>query len=203
MLVGLSGTHGTGKTTLGEAAAEQFGCAFIKTNVSEVMRRLGKDPRIPMTFMQRLDCQFAILDAQIQQWRTAKQHEISITDRTPIDMVGYTLSAVDSYSSLTEAEDDRLQSYLRLCDMVTKELFDRVAMLPMGKFEAVRNDDKVTGHMCYGNRILLQTLMYGSIGRIIELKPEYVISLETVSIEDRIRELREFIGLTFDAALYA
>lgn len=202
MLVGLSGTHGTGKTTLGREAAEQFGCAFIRTTVSDVYRSLGKDPRVAMTFMQRMDCQFAILDALIAQWRSATPNEITLTDRTPIDLVGYALSAVDSYATLTAAQDERLSSYLALCDMAMRELFDRVALLPMGKFQIVRDDDKITGHMSFCNRMLLQSLMFGSVGQVITLPQVYLTTLNEASIEGRVMELREFIGLTFDPALY-
>ena len=155
-----------------------------------------------MTFLQRMDCQFAILDAMISQWRSAKPNEITLTDRTPIDLVGYALSAVDSYAALTPAEDERLASYLSLCNMAMGELFDRVALLPMGKFEVNRDEDKIAGHMCFGNRMLLQTLMFGSLGQVITLPKVYVTTLEQATVEERIMELREFIGLTFNASLF-
>ena len=45
-MIGLVGSHRTGKTTLARAFAEDSGIPFVETSTAEVFRRLGYDPKV-------------------------------------------------------------------------------------------------------------------------------------------------------------
>lgn len=133
MLIGLSGAHRTGKTTLAQAVSEATGFPFVKTGVSGMMSRLGYDPKGDLPFQDRLEVQEAILDGLLSEYTSAlKKHSgLIIVDRTPLDALGYLRSEILRTSSTPEI-DRRLDRYEDVVYESVNSIFAGLAFVQPG-----------------------------------------------------------------------
>ncbi len=90
--LGLCGSHRTGKTTLAQMFAEEYDLDFVVTTTSEVFAEHGLKPSSPMDFTTRLWIQDKIISAAEKIWSGCDTP--FITDRTPLDMLAYTLGDI-------------------------------------------------------------------------------------------------------------
>ncbi|HEY0098010.1 MAG TPA: AAA family ATPase [Pyrinomonadaceae bacterium] len=127
MSLGLCGPHRTGKTTLAQALASRTGRPFVPTNVSAVFAECGIDPAAPIDFQTRLRIQNQILDSCEKVWQTDRAP--FITDRTPIDLMAYTLGDIQGTTNVNFTE---LESYMHNCFEVTNKNFDALIILQPG-----------------------------------------------------------------------
>jgi hypothetical protein len=127
MNIGLCGSHRTGKTTLAEAIFQRTGMPFLKTVTSEVFQQCGIDPSGPMDFTKRLWIQHKILDSAEKMWQAEKKQ--FVTDRTPLDMMAYTLADIQG---TTEVNFDELEGYLGRCIDVTNTFFALLVLVQPG-----------------------------------------------------------------------
>jgi hypothetical protein len=127
MNIGVCGSHRTGKTTLAEAISQRTGMPFLRTVTSEVFQQYGLDPSKPMDFKKRLWIQHKILDAAEKIWQAEKTQ--FITDRTPLDMMAYTLADIQG---TTEINFDELEGYLARCIDVTNTFFALLVLVQPG-----------------------------------------------------------------------
>lgn len=125
--IGLCGAHRVGKTTLAEAFAAAAGIPCVRTATSAVFARHGLDPSKPMSFAARLAIQREILAAAEDAWRAAEGR--FITDRTPVDMMAYTLADIRGD---TEVGFQDLAAYLERCFRVTNEVFSTLVVVQPG-----------------------------------------------------------------------
>lgn len=125
--IGFYGSHRTGKTTLAREAAGKSGLQFIQTVTSEVFARNGLDPAEPLDFSRRIMIQQEVLKEAEKVWGEAEH--LFVTDRTPIDMMAYTMVDVDgaSYVEFTE-----LKNYFDRCYDVTNRFFSCLFFLEPG-----------------------------------------------------------------------
>lgn len=91
-MIGLSGAHRTGKTSLAKAYAEKHQVPFAVTSASQVFKDMGLDPSVTYDLTTRLDVQNAVLDACEKVYKA--QNGIFITDRCPLDMIAYTMADI-------------------------------------------------------------------------------------------------------------
>lgn len=122
--IGLCGSHRTGKTTLAGRISEKAGMVFIRTTTSEVFAANGLNPASPMDFSTRIWIQHKVVDAAEAVWRRAEAPFIS--DRTPIDMMAYTLADIQGK---TEVDHQQLEAYLDHCYAVTNSFFSRLVVV--------------------------------------------------------------------------
>jgi len=144
---------------------------FLKTVTSEVFQQCGVDPSQPMDFKKRLWIQHKILDAAEKIWQT--KEEQFITDRTPLDMMAYTLADIQG---TTEVNFNELEGYLARCINVTNTFFallvlvqpgiplmhgEGKAALNEGYLEHLNyvilglcNDDRIRGNLVYLHRAM-------------------------------------------------
>ena len=125
--LGLCGAHRTGKTTLAKAIAASFDIPFVQTTTSQVFADLGLDPAAPMDFATRLFVQNHVLDAAEKIWQDVAHPFIS--DRTPIDMIAYTLGDIQGK---TEVNFDLLNQYIDRCLAITNQYFPNLAIIQPG-----------------------------------------------------------------------
>lgn len=132
-LVGFVGVSGSGKTTLCKQFEDAENVAFVKTTVSEIYKRLGKDPKVAMTIDERLDVQETILKELKMQWAEAignnQDKEYVLTDRTPYCFIAFMLAEVSGYGELTDEQNKRITRYVIECQCAGL-MFDCIFHLP-------------------------------------------------------------------------
>ncbi len=121
---GLCGSHRTGKTTLAADVAATQGISLVKTTTSEVFAAYNLDPAAKMDFRDRLWIQHKIVAAALKVWQG--ENNPFVTDRTPIDMMAYTLGDIQGN---TEVDFFELEKYLDFCFRVTNEIFNRLVVI--------------------------------------------------------------------------
>lgn len=130
-MLGLCGSHRTGKTTLAKAFAEgreEF--TFLQTSASQVFRDIGLDPAVEYPMEVRLDVQERILKSFATQYRSLGG-KLFIADRTPIDMLAYTLADVRQ-NNMTPELEKRLKKYMEDCINLTNEVFSILVIVQPG-----------------------------------------------------------------------
>ena len=125
--LGLCGAHRTGKTTLAIAISSHLNIPFVRTTTSQVFAQLGLDPAEPMDFQTRLFVQNHVLDAAEQVWQESASPFIS--DRTPIDMIAYTLGDIQGK---TDVDFNLLSQYIDRCFASTNQFFQNLAIIQPG-----------------------------------------------------------------------
>ena len=110
MIIGLTGSHRSGKSTLAKAVAEDLGLTFVPQSFGEAARRHGVDAVAPMTLTDRLHIQQRILIDHIDMVRS--NQEVIIVDRTPIDYLAYLLGEFHMQSHM--AADSRVFELVRI-----------------------------------------------------------------------------------------
>jgi hypothetical protein len=128
-MLGLSGAHRTGKTTLARAYAEATGVSFLQTSASGTFARMGLDPKVDYPLDVRLDIQEEILKDLGEAY--AKASPPFVTDRTPIDLMAYTLADVQRTNVGPEL-DARLTSYIERCYDLANRTFPVILVVQPG-----------------------------------------------------------------------
>lgn len=145
MTIGLCGAHRTGKTTLARAYAEKNGIEFLETRSSAVFERLGLSPKEDYTFRVRLKIQEEILADAARLYAGAGVDWI--TDRTPIDMLAYTLADVQR-ANLDHEDSERLLKYMSACFRTANMYFSTLVLVQPG-IEIVEEEGKAPGNLAY------------------------------------------------------
>lgn len=122
--IGLCGSHRTGKTTLAACVSKEAKIPFLQTTTSEVFAAHGLDPAAPMDFITRLRIQHEVVAAAEEIWGAARGPFVS--DRTPIDMMAYTLADIQG---ATHVDFAQLAGYLDHCYQVTNSLFSHLVVV--------------------------------------------------------------------------
>lgn len=126
--IGFCGTQGSGKTTLASALAEKTGLQFVKTDVAGIIRNLGvKSCRASLGALERLDLQEGILEGLIATYPVGHGF---IADRTPMDVMMYTLSWLPQFPD--EAVNEKAIALMNRCAAAADMHFDLIAQLHPG-----------------------------------------------------------------------
>lgn len=129
MLFGLSGSAGTGKTTLARRVADDLGITFMPTSITQSAKRHGFDAVAPMSVVKRLEMQMKLLEDHVSM--VCKADRPLIVDRTPIDMAGYMLAEIGmhSHTFLQPEAIVAIEEYVDLCLETTVKLYDYIFIL--------------------------------------------------------------------------
>lgn len=128
--LGLVGSHRTGKTTLAQAYAEKTGAMLVTMNVGALQKELGYDSsNQSYDFDTRMAIQEHLLQRFDEIYEAIKGLNI-VCDRTPLDLIGYTMLAVND--DLSEAQSERLTKYVTDCINLTNERFTTLVTLQPG-----------------------------------------------------------------------
>jgi hypothetical protein len=126
MRVGFCGAHRTGKTELAGAVAAALGVNFIETTTSAVFASAGIAPSAVKDFGERMRIQPKVLDSAEALWRG---ETIYVTDRTPIDMLAYTLADIQGG---TRADPEAVAAYAERCFKSANRHFDLLVLVQPG-----------------------------------------------------------------------
>lgn len=134
--VGLTGVHGSGKTTLAEACVEAFGIEIVKSRVSKVIEGAGYSPAAQYDFQTRLMLQELVLKDATEQYE-AHAGVTFITDRTPLDFLTYLMTDI-LRTNVDEETAARLAAYREECYRVINRHFNVVILVQPGIVPTVR-----------------------------------------------------------------
>lgn len=130
-MIGLSGSHRCGKTTLAKAYAEKHGLFFLETSASAIFREFDLDPAVTYNFDVRLMIQQIILDRFDVAYGKHAGNSKVITDRTPLDLLAYTLGDV-SGQTLRPDQEALLRQYVNDCFDVANRRFSTILVVQPG-----------------------------------------------------------------------
>lgn len=189
-MIGLAGAHRTGKTTLARAYAKKRGLEFVETSASQVFRDMGLDPAAALDFSTRLRVQEEILARFDALYATHMRTDMAITDRTPLDMLAYTLA--DATGDVVGDEDQaRLERYVRKCFEVTNKRFGVLVVVQPG-IALVAEEGKAALNNAYIEH--LNSLILGlSVDERLK-SAHFYIPRSTMDLGDRIGALDFAVG---------
>ena len=186
--IGLTGAHRTGKTTLAREFAKNTGVPFVETNASEIFAKMGMDPSSEYPIAQRLDVQERILAEFADKWKSAIANGNGfITDRTPLDMIAYTLANIGSGEELSPSLENRLENYIQSCFDIVNYTFDFVVVVLPG-IKAVHEEGKArASYACIEH---IATLIMGLVVSEKIIIPNFYIPRGETDLDGRIEILR-------------
>lgn len=139
MLIGISGAHGCGKTTLAKEFALRSGLEYLPASVNEMAKSAGyAHGSVSLSLTERIDLQWVMLGA-FRKF-LAKCPADCITDRTPLDVAAYTLAEIGMHSDKTvsAASLDSVPELVKEAQQLTKAHFQHVMLLrPLPSYEAI------------------------------------------------------------------
>jgi len=183
--IGICGAHRTGKTTLAKAVAKALSMPFVEIGTSAIFAKNSLDPAKPMDFRTRLYIQQQILKHAIEIW--FEMDEAFICDRTPIDMMAYTLAEVQGETLDKELEWE-LAEYLRDCKEATEKYFHYLFLVPPAiPITAAKGKASLSRGYIEHIHLLCLALFQRTDG-------SEIAELCTVSLDDRVAEVRAFMG---------
>lgn len=121
---GLSGPHRVGKTTLMHELSRTLKLEPALSFASDVFKSMQKDPRLTLSFEDRLQVQYAILEAHNKLWST--RNSTWITDRTPLCFLSYVMN--DSLT-LEDRHHDQWRAYVDACVQSIEQHFHHIWIL--------------------------------------------------------------------------
>jgi hypothetical protein len=184
--LGLCGAHRTGKTTLAIAISSQLNIAFVRTTTSQVFAQLGLDPAEPLDFQTRLFVQNHVLDAAEHVWQESASPFIS--DRTPIDMIAYTLGDIQGK---TDVDFNLLSQYIDRCFASTNQFFQNLAIIQPG-ISLVYEEGKAALNAAYIEHINVLVIGLCSDRR---LKTNvFCNARDVINLKTRILNILEYFG---------
>ena len=126
-IIGLVGTHRTGKTTLAKSWAKENDVPFVEISVSKVIQEeTGGDCSQISSMDMRLKAQRKLVDVCDQKF--LRRRDLFITDRTPIDVAAYTLAEVRQ-NDMTPAQQKEVKLIVEDCIDITNAAFAELILL--------------------------------------------------------------------------
>lgn len=175
--LGLCGSHRTGKTTLAQKFSDEYGLEFVVTTTSDVFAANGLKPSSPMDFTTRLWIQDKIITAAEAIWSGCAGP--FITDRTPLDMLAYTLGDIQG---IVIVEFAPLQAYIERCIASTNRFFGCLCVVQPG-IALVPAPGKAALNLAYIEH--LNTLVLGLCVDERVTAPYHVLPRETIDLDKR------------------
>jgi len=167
--------------------SQRVGIPFVRTGSSEVFKAMGFDPKADYDFKIRMLIQNEILDAADKLWR-AHTSEF-ITDRTPIDMLAYTMADIQR-ENLNKDDEAIFLAYQRKCIEVINRQFSILIGIQPG-IKLVDAEGKAPINEAYIEHINALVVGLISDGRIKCSK--FVMSRATTTIEGRLSVMDQAI----------
>lgn len=191
-MIGLIGAHRTGKTTLARAFSEETGITFAETSSSAVFKELGFDPQKDYDFKVRLFIQNRILDAAEAVYKASGVHYI--TDRTPLDMLAYTMADIQR-SNLDTDDSAMFVDYLERCFEVTNRHFASLIVIQPG-IPLVDDKDKAPCNMAYMEHI--NSLAMGLVVDKRNNTGRHFIPKWMINHDERMAAVRNSVDAVYD-----
>lgn len=183
-MIGLCGAQRTGKSTLVTAYSQETGTPALYTGVSGVFADMGLDPKADYPLTQRLEIQRRVLDRLEKQYRSVCS-EPFIADRTPIDLIAYTLADVQRQNVPSELESV-IEKYMDDCFFVTNQYFAVLIGLQPG-IAVVEEEGKAPGTFSYSEHI--NAIVMGLVVSEKIKAEHFLIPRRMTELEERVEAL--------------
>nr|AKG47550.1 hypothetical protein pA_00110 [Pectobacterium carotovorum] len=185
--LGLCGAQGSGKTTLAKHFSDKTGIPYFDANVRGILARNGFDCRADMSLSEYMRMQKTVCFELLSSY----PDESFVTDRTPIDVVAFTLAYIPPTITIdTELGKD---IELLMIDIIESARLSMErnfsnAILLRGSFvpsDDSTRTDRASTHLAY--RMKLESLMEGEFRRFVEFS--YSNSIEFAVMPTDITDL--------------
>lgn len=189
MIIGLTGAHRTGKTTLAKRFAEVAGYRFVETSVSATFKKHGMDPRVDYPVSQRLWIQRQILQDLTEIYQ-ANRHFV-VVDRTPVDLAAYMLADI-TRQSVDPYTDKEVMAYVDECLALTKKFFDAVIIIQPG-IPIVEDETKAPATESYMEHINVICLGLAASAKL-QTTSMYSVSRSCTELDERCEALVNIVA---------
>lgn len=186
MRVGFIGAQGVGKTTLAKSMNIRMGYPIVETNTTKVFKDMGLKPDEVLDFESRIEIQNKIIDAAIDAWSKETYY---VTDRTPLDMLAYTMVDINSSTRLTKSELEAFKDYRNRCIKATHRHFDLILLVQPG-IDATRQD-KMRASLDPALVDKMNIIMKGLLPEAAPVMTS-IIPVDALSIRDRMTYVSAF-----------
>lgn len=193
MTVGCVGAHRVGKSSLSRVFAEKQKWTFAETSVSQIFKELGHSPSDKFDFKTRLTIQEQILIRLNEFYKKTSGAHV-ITDRTPIDMLAYTMAEAVGDAVLPE-DQERFIRYANDCFDVTNKWFSCIIVVQPG-IPLVHEEGKAVLNGAYIEH--LNALIMGLCNDQRLSIPHYYIPKNRIDMGERVQSVEFVTGRTFD-----
>lgn len=190
-MIGLCGAQRVGKSTLAGAFSEAHDVPVLYTSASGVFSEMGLDPKADYALAQRLDVQRRILEHIEKQYRSV-EGGVFVADRTPIDMMAYTLADIQRANVPSELEGV-IESYLSDCIEVNNAFFSILMVVQPG-IKVVEEAGKAPGSFSYTEHI--NHLIMGLVVSENVQSAHYYIPRSMTALEKRVEALEYAVRKT-------
>lgn len=161
--IGFSGVHRSGKTTLMHRIAIMLDLVPIEANVGMVFEKMGMKANQSLSIHERMSVQEAVLAHLRDLYRKARAETGGrfTCDRTPIDLIAYTLAEITPTSLGNDKEmAARIERYVASCYATAGEFFSSIVIVQPG-IRIVSGGD-LKGSLCPAYIEHMNTLMLGA-----------------------------------------
>lgn len=160
--IGFVGAHRTGKSFLADKVSVSIGIPFVKSDVSGVFKSNNLDPSKVYDAETTIFIQKKILEVHNEMWDN--QISYFITDRTPMDMLGYMMCNMPQ-NLINDKVDTELQEYANMCFESTKKYF-HVLIEVLPGIPVVEDMLKASTHKSHINHV--SYVMNGALNELKE-----------------------------------
>lgn len=139
-MLGIVGAHRVGKSTLGRALEGTGSFRFYPISIGDMQAAAGYDSsNQTYDINTRIEIQEYLLSALEKKLHTIeymprtqelRKYKPVVTDRTPIDLIGYMLVHVTD--QLTPEQNDWLLDYIERCIIVTNKYYSELNLIQPG-----------------------------------------------------------------------
>lgn len=196
-MIGLAGSHRSGKSTLARAFAEKHGVPFVQTSALAVFEEMGLDPAKTYDFDTRLRVQEEILVRFDKLYAEYACVELAIADRTPLDLASYLLGDV-SNETLNESQEERLGKYVSECFAVCNKRFSIVLVVQPG-IEVVPMKGKASASLGYREHLNSLVLGFSVDERL--LSSHFYIPRTMLNLDERVGAVEYAVQRSRERAL--
>lgn len=191
---GIAGSHRSGKTTLARAASVELGIEYLDARVSDVFAELGLSPKDDLPFPQRLEVQNKILESMEIKYQLMG-YKPFITDRTPLDVLGYTFAEVRRDTLTEELRAAWVQHVLRVAQ-ITSSHFNGV-LLVQPVYGAPEAETSAQACPIYMHHVF--TSIREMTGMVAPMIAETTLVADTPNMEltDRVADIKQLVA-TYD-----
>lgn len=193
-MIGITGSHRTGKTSLALAFSEKAKVPFIETSTSKLMLAHGFDPSKDYPIEERLEIQHRILVGLEDAYQS--HSPLFVTDRTPLDAAAYMLADVQRQNVPDDLHHDIVE-YVESCIEVTNRHF-AVLMVVQPGIPLKPEPGKAPASPAYIEHI--HQLITGLVADERIKARHFYIPRRILDMETRVRALRQAINRTVEHA---